>query len=132
MKKIVERVVAWVLSLGALLFVALLLGFGSGAITEDPPAVNPYATGGNDERKTAEIVIEGFAFSDPITVSAGTEITIINRDGVSHTVTADDMSFDTGVIGGSETATLTVNSTGTFDYFCAIHPSMTGSITVTG
>lgn len=92
------------------------------------------ATGGEaaaGDSADAEIVITDFAFSDDITVPAGTTITIRNDDGAGHTMTADDGAFDTGTIDGGTTVELTLAEAGTFTFHCEIHPSMTGTITVT-
>jgi plastocyanin len=73
------------------------------------------------------------AFEPPdLEVAAGGTVTWVNDDTEGHTVTALDGSFDSGVItvGGEFPATF--ESPGTFDYFCAIHPEMTGTVTVTG
>ena len=48
-----------------------------------------------------------------------------------HTVTADDGSFDTGKIDPGASATITVDTAGTFAYHCNFHPSMKATITVT-
>ena len=46
-------------------------------------------------------------------------------------VTARDGAFDSGTLGGGDVFSQTFGDSGTFDYFCAIHPSMTGTVTVT-
>lgn len=134
-----ETVVAVILGLGALTFALLLAGFGSGALTEDPPAVSPYATGGTTttsvaeaEPPSADITISGFAFSDPITVVAGTEVTVTNEDGAGHTWTSNDGLWDSGTLRGGDTFSFTFDAPGEYSFFCAIHPSMTGNLTVTG
>ena len=45
--------------------------------------------------------------------------------------TADDGSFDTGQIAPGASATVTLDTAGSFAYHCEIHPSMTATITVT-
>ncbi|MFQ5557712.1 MAG: hypothetical protein ACE5GB_09440 [Acidimicrobiales bacterium] len=46
------------------------------------------------------IVIEQFAFGAPITIAAGTTVTVENHEGVAHTRTARDGLLDSGVIDG--------------------------------
>ena len=53
-----------------------------------------------------------------------------NLDGATHTLTARDGSFDTGELGGGKTAFITLNTTGTFPYYCKIHNYMTGTVVV--
>lgn len=76
------------------------------------------------------IAIHNFAFQ-PMTLSAkvGDSITVTNQDNTSHSLTANDGSFDTGVFNsGSKTVKLT--KAGTFSFHCQIHSFMTGTITV--
>ena len=50
----------------------------------------------------------------------------------AHRVKANDDSFDSEDMGQGDTFEHTFDAAGTFDYICAIHPSMKGTITVTG
>ena len=88
------------------------------------------AAGGTASAAGASLTISGFAFSpDKLTVAAGAKITITNKDGVEHTVTADDGSFHAPVSG--ETATLTApTKPGTYAYHCNIHTTMHGTLVV--
>ena len=77
------------------------------------------------------IDIVDFAFSGgSITVEAGTTVTWVNQGAVNHTATGNGGSFDTGTIAPGGSGSITFNNPGTFGYFCAIHPNMTGTITV--
>lgn len=76
----------------------------------------------------AVLTISGFKFSE-LTVTAGQQITITNKDSAKHTVTADDKSFSVEVPGNG-TATLTIATPGTYPIHCEIHSSMKGTITV--
>ena len=85
---------------------------------------------------------EHFRFDpDHLTVTTGTTLLVANVGGKPHTLTADDGSFDTGVItpgaeGGrfaGHNATVTLTKPGTFAFHCDIHPTqMKGTITVLG
>jgi plastocyanin len=77
------------------------------------------------------ITIHNFSFGEPITVKSGATITVKNTDSTAHTVTADDMSFNTGPIQPGTTASITVSKAGTVKFHCDIHNYMTGSIHVT-
>jgi plastocyanin len=79
------------------------------------------------------------AFSpNPIDIKAGNTVTWINNDVGSHTVTsgssANDTNlgkqFDSGLIGPKQIFTQTFKSSGEFNYFCQIHPTMVGKISV--
>ncbi len=71
-----------------------------------------------------------FSPSD-LTVTKGTTVTWSNEDTVNHTVTSKDKIFDSGTMTPGQNFGYTFNEVGTFDYFCTIHASMTGKITVT-
>ncbi|MEL6958275.1 MAG: cupredoxin family copper-binding protein [Pseudomonadota bacterium] len=76
--------------------------------------------------------IEGFAFNPgTVEITAGHGVTFVNMDNAPHTATADNGSFDTGRLGRGQEATLTFQTPGTYTYFCAVHPSMKGTIIVT-
>lgn len=82
---------------------------------------------------TATVTITGMAFSPAsLTVKTGTTIVWKNNDAMTHTATSDDGStFNTGNILVGYSGSATASKTGTFPYHCAIHSSMTGTITVT-
>jgi len=67
-----------------------------------------------------------------IAVKPGATITWTNKQADdNHTVTADNGSFDTGVINkAGGTASLTFNTAGTFTYHCKIHSTMHGTVVV--
>jgi plastocyanin len=78
----------------------------------------------------ATITISQFTFTT-VTVAPGATIAVDNVDGVEHTVTATDGSFDSGVIATGSAAGLVAPTTpGIYSFLCAIHPSMTGQLTV--
>jgi plastocyanin len=66
-----------------------------------------------------------------IEIPVGTTVDWTNEDPFAHTVTARDGAFDSGTMDGGEAFSQTFSEPGTYDYFCAIHPSMTGTVTVT-
>jgi len=99
-----------------------LTGFGDGASSSAGSAV---------AAKPDTITIKDFAFApQPLTVKAGTTITVTNDDGTAHTVTATKGAFDTGDIDGGATAQITVDRPGSYSYFCDIHQYMKGTIHV--
>jgi plastocyanin len=86
--------------------------------------------------------IQGSPDYDPeeLTASAGAEVTVVNQDTLPHTATSgtgpqDPESaqlFDTSLINGGESATLSLAQVtpGQYDYYCMVHPFMTGKINV--
>ena len=95
---------------------------------ESPTTTGSTATG----EAEASITIENFSFGEPSTVSVGDPLLVVNEDGVPHTWTADDGSFDSGTLGSGETFEHAFEEAGEYSFFCEIHPGMTGTITVTG
>lgn len=88
--------------------------------------------GDTPEASTAAITIADFAFDGPPEVTAGTVVTVTNADAVGHTWTAVDESFDSGFLDPGDEFSHTLDTPGTYAFFCVIHPSMTGAIVVTG
>lgn len=100
----------------------------SGAGTTAAGPTSTAATGGTDS-----ITIQNFKFSpDPLNAKQGSKVTVaILDDGVPHSVTADDGSFDTGIFMKSNgPKTITVSKTGSIKYHCQVHSFMKGTITV--
>jgi plastocyanin len=76
------------------------------------------------------ITIQGFAFNpSTITVSGQTDLTITNKDTVTHTFTLDDGSVDQSIAPGT-TENVTVDVSQTTGFHCSIHTRMTGTIEV--
>jgi plastocyanin len=79
------------------------------------------------------VEIEDNFFDPPnAAVEPGSTITWTNRGAVPHTVTADDASFDSGVLNPGDSYTVAFGGQGTVTYHCEIHPEMRGSVTVGG
>lgn len=77
------------------------------------------------------VTIQNFAFSPAnLTVKKGTKVTFINKDSIGHSATADDKSFDTGVLEQNESKEVSFDKPGTYTYHCSVHPNMKAVITV--
>ncbi len=93
--------------------------------TSTTSTTTPAATGQNT------VTIQNFSFSPSIlTVKVGDKVTWTNQDSMGHSVTADDKSFDTGVMANGESKSLTFAKAGSFAYHCSVHPSMMGTVVV--
>jgi plastocyanin len=100
------------------------------------------ATGGPTINILEGSSIQGSPDYDPeeLTASAGAEVSVVNQDTLPHTVTSgtgpqDPNSaqlFDTSLINGGESATLSLAqvTAGQYDYYCMVHPYMTGKVVV--
>ena len=78
-----------------------------------------------------EIVIENFSFEPAtLTVKVGTTVTWVNRDDEPHTATATDKSFNSKTLDNGDRFSQEFKAPGTYNYYCALHPKMTGKIIV--
>jgi plastocyanin len=118
--------IAWILgtvSFGAATVLWLMLGSGtlqwhSMAATQDKSAANA-------------VTIDNFSFApSPIEIHAGTRVTWINKDDVPHTVVSVDGKFRSQALDTDETFSFTFHDPGTYEYFCSVHPKMTGKVLV--
>jgi len=79
----------------------------------------------------AKVTIDNFQFAPAeLTVKVGTTVTWTNRDDMPHTVVSTAKTFASKVLDTDETFTYTFDKAGTFEYFCSIHPRMTGRVIV--
>src|SRR3712207_138848 len=117
---------------------------GAATVEEGGGGGGAAAPGGG---AVALTILEGSAIQgnpdydpDELTVAAGSDVPVTNQDTVPHTVTSgtsptDPNSaqlFDTSLINGGESATLSLAqvSAGQYDYYCMVHPYMTGKLVV--
>jgi amicyanin len=78
-----------------------------------------------------EVKIDNFTFNPKqITVKAGDTVTWVNHDDIPHTVTSKTMAFRSKAMDTDDKFSFTFATPGTYAYFCALHPMMTGSIVV--
>jgi plastocyanin len=109
--------------LGAVL--ALSLALLSGAVG------HPSATAAQEKPAVSQVTIDNFTFTPKeLTISAGTQVTWTNKDDVPHTVVNVDKKFRSKVLDTDETFSFTFPDPGTYEYFCSVHPKMTGKIIV--
>jgi len=94
-----------------------------------------FAPTAGAQGKNMIVSIKNFAFNPPnMTVAPGTTLTWVNNDQVPHTATATNPAgvFDSGTLQPGQSYSFTFNKPGTYAYHCAIHPYMTGTVTVSG
>ena len=89
------------------------------------PQAQPPASG------SGSVGIVDFSFGpQDVTIAAGGTVTWTNNGGVAHTATSNGTEFDSGNLGSNASFSHTFNTKGTYAYHCAIHASMTGTVTV--
>ena len=80
----------------------------------------------------AQVKIANFTFDPPtLTVKTGTTVTWVNADDIPHLVSEKDGKFRSSALDTNDKFSQTFSTAGTVEYFCAIHPHMTGKIVVT-
>lgn len=67
---------------------------------------------------------------DELTVQAGATVTWTNTDSVAHTSTSNVAGWDSGVVAPGGRFSAAFPAAGTFQYHCAIHPGMVGTVVV--
>jgi amicyanin len=77
------------------------------------------------------VTIHDFAFSPPsLTVKIGAAVTWLNKDDIPHTVASKTRVFKSKALDTDDSFSFTFNEAGTYQYFCSLHPHMTGTIVV--
>ena len=78
-----------------------------------------------------EVKIDNFSFGPAeLKVPVGTTVTWTNRDDIPHTAVSTDKTFKSKVLDTDEKFSFTFSKPGTYEYFCSIHPKMTGKVIV--
>jgi plastocyanin len=77
------------------------------------------------------ITIADFDFGQLRTVSSGADVQVSNADAEAHTMTARNGAFDSGSVDEGTSVTFKAPTVpGTYEFYCDIHPSMTGQLVV--
>ena len=84
-----------------------------------------------DLANSPTVAVTDTGFDPPnLTVHQGTTVVWAFGGQLPHTVTADDGSFDSGILQPGQTWSFTFDELGDFHYACQLHPMMMGTITV--
>lgn len=114
---------AAMLMTGGILAAALCAGGSNAARSEEAKAAI--------DGKTVEIHIDNFAFTPAeVTIAPGTTVKWVNRDDIPHTVVEKAIAFKSKPMDTDDSYTHTFETAGDVDYFCSLHPHMTGKIIV--
>jgi plastocyanin len=81
--------------------------------------------------ESVPVSIANFAFAPAdLTVAPGTTVTWTNHDDIPHTVTSTDGAFRSHALDTDDSFSFTFEKTGSYRYFCSLHPHMVGTIRV--
>ena len=81
-----------------------------------------------------EVAVRDDRFTDArLTVPVGTTVTWVHKGNNTHTISALDDSFESGLLSRGDTFSQTFTEPGTYQYLCRQHllQGMRGTITVT-
>lgn len=113
-----------------------------GAASRTPAAVDsardPAGAGESSDQSNAQhlagktkVSIDNFTFHPAtLEVPAGTTIIWVNADDVPHTVRSTEDLFRSEALDTDDTFEHLFSKPGTYEYYCGVHPHMTGTIVV--
>ena len=77
------------------------------------------------------IEVKNYMFSPTeLTVSAGSQVIWLNKDGEPHTVVSDTGLFRSSAMDTNESFSFKFDKPGTYHFTCSIHPRMVGTVVV--
>src|ERR1700758_3411807 len=79
-----------------------------------------------------EVNIDNFTFTPKeLTVKAGTTVVFRNQDDIPHVVVGAKGEFHSKALDTGDSFSFTFAKSGSYGYFCGLHPKMQGKIIVT-
>jgi len=79
----------------------------------------------------ASVKIANFTFAPKrLTVKIGTTVTWSNDDDIPHTIASAAGLFKSMALDTDDSFSFTFTKPGSYEYFCSLHPRMTGTIVV--
>ena len=110
--------------------VLVVLSGRSSASQPSSSALNATAAANSTDTGT-EIKIDNFAFIPAaVTVKTGTRVIWVNHDDIPHTIDSSDGKFRSGALDTDDHFQFLFTEPGEYQFFCRLHPRMTGKIIV--
>jgi 3',5'-cyclic-AMP phosphodiesterase len=95
------------------------------AITDLPLEAERTVSGRQD------VAVDNFSFAPTVaSVPVGGTVRWTNRDDVPHVIMSSEKKFKSPVLDTDQQFSHAFDAPGTYDYFCSLHPKMTGRISV--
>lgn len=105
--------------------------FGRGLGASLALTVYSRSLSAQDAPRKIEIRISRFSFvPDHVEIRAGDTLVWVNDDLAPHTATARDDAWSTDTLVSGAAGQIVFTTPGNFDYFCAFHPHMAGTVSV--
>jgi plastocyanin len=77
------------------------------------------------------VKIDNFTFAPQrVTVKTGTTVIWTNHDDIPHALASTTKAFRSKALDTDDKFSFTFTTAGVYDYFCSLHPHMTGTIVV--
>jgi plastocyanin len=77
------------------------------------------------------VTIDNFTFNPQrLTVTAGSTVTWTNKDDIPHAIASSSAQLRSHALDTDDDYSFTFATPGTYQYFCSLHPHMTGTIVV--
>jgi plastocyanin len=109
-------------------------GYSSSASAPAPSPVPSTVPGGPSSSVSIPVgaaLLGADAYApDAVNVDAGTTVTWVNTDSVSHTSTSNAAGWNSGEVVAGGRFSVAFPTPGTFPYHCTIHPGMVGTVVV--
>ena len=86
---------------------------------------------GQAQNAPVQVGIDNFTFNpQKLTVKAGTTVIWTNKDDIPHAVAAVNKEFKSKTLDTDDGYAFTFTTPGSYEYFCSLHPHMTGTVVV--
>ena len=84
-----------------------------------------------EARSANQITVDNFTFMpQTITVPPNSTVTWVNKDDIPHVIASTDGTFKSKALDTDAQYSYTFTKSGTYKYYCSIHPKMTGTVVV--
>ncbi len=110
-------------------FRSLIIAAALGAAVAPPLAfiVQPVQA----QNAPSAVAIDNFTFNPQrLTIKAGTTVTWTNKDDIPHAIATVNKQFKSKTLDTDDAYSFTFATPGTYEYFCSLHPHMTGTVVV--
>jgi len=103
----------------------------AGCTSSSNPSPGPVTSTVTSTSSQNSVSIQNYAFNpSTLTIQKAANVTWRNYDSVQHTVVSDSSAFSSPLLNTRATCTYQFNNSGSFPYYCSIHPYMKGTIIV--
>jgi plastocyanin len=93
--------------------------------------LHPTRAKGEAAASQLQVQVDNFTFGPAtLTVPVNSTVTWVNKDDLPHVIASNDGVFKSKALDTDDKYSYTFTKSGTYAYFCSIHPKMVGTIVV--